>query len=95
MKTAIVLVLLSSSACLLPPQKLTSPCVDKSVTDAGDMCPTCVTDGDCYVLSNACQEAAACVHRTSNWAVTLEGCSVEHPPPVATCGCVEGVCQSN
>lgn len=82
--------LLVAAGCL-PPQTLDSPCVGQPVTDGG-ACPACVTDADCYVLSNPCYDSASCVPRAGNWAVTLLGCNVEHPPTLATCGCTNGVC---
>lgn len=82
---------LALSACL-PPQTLSSPCVGQPVSVDGDACPACTTDADCFIASNRCYDSAACVPREGHWGVTLLGCNVEHPPPVAQCGCVSGVC---
>lgn len=79
------------SGCLLSPQKLESPCV--GVSDAG-ACPACVTDADCAIASNPCYPTASCVPVAGNWAVTLLGCTTEHPPPVQQCGCVDSVCRA-
>ncbi|MGV3620196.1 MAG: hypothetical protein ACO1OB_05245 [Archangium sp.] len=87
-----VLLAVALSACL-PAQRLDSPCKDQPATDGGS-CPSCETDGDCSIASNPCYESAACVPTAGNWAVTLLGCSVEHPPPVEQCGCVNRVCQA-
>lgn len=81
------------SGCLLSPQVLESPCQRQPPTDGGS-CPACATDGDCAIVSNACYATAHCVPREGNWAVTLLGCSVEHPPPTQTCACVDQVCQA-
>ena len=84
---------LLSLGCL-PPQTLDSPCVNQPATVDGGACPACATDGDCVIASNQCYASASCVPRDGNWAVTLLGCEVMHPPTMATCGCVEGVCRA-
>lgn len=89
-KLALVLLLTSC----LPPQRLESPCRDRAAELDEAACPACETDADCSIVSNACYETATCAPTAGNWAVTLLGCNVEHPPPVERCGCVERVCQA-
>lgn len=88
----IVLLSLLGSGCLLAPQTLNSPCVGMPVDTDGGACPACATDADCVIASNRCYASASCVPKDGNWAVTLLGCSVEHPPTTMTCGCVNSVC---
>ncbi len=92
-RLAIAALVLFASGCLLAPQVLDSPCAGQPATDGG-ACPACATDADCVIATNRCYASASCVPREGNWAVTLLGCSVEHPPTTATCGCVNSVCQA-
>lgn len=91
MRTTLLVLLFT--ACL-PPQRLESPCVGQPASIDGGACPACSSDADCAIASNACYETASCVPAAGNWGVTLLGCSVEHPPPVAKCGCVDSICQA-
>lgn len=67
------------SGCLLEPepQTLDSPCLGQPATDGG-RCPAYAADADCKILTNPCQPSANCLPRAGNWAVTLEGCDVQH-----------------
>ncbi len=76
-------------------QTLTSPCLAGAAASDPKACPACAAAADCYVLSNPCHASASCVPRAGNWAVTLEGCSVEHEvPPASECVCTNQVCQA-
>jgi hypothetical protein len=80
---------LAFSACAPGPQQL----VDTCLTSA-DLCPPCDSHDDCVIVSNLCHESASCVHADSNFAVTQDGCSLEHEPPEEVCACVSGVCRA-
>jgi hypothetical protein len=63
---------------------------------AGTACPACATDADCIIVSNTCNEGAACTHRHRDpqLSVTQIGCSVEYDrPPAERCGCVDRMCR--
>ncbi|MEO1231761.1 MAG: hypothetical protein AAFZ18_22915 [Myxococcota bacterium] len=74
-------------------QRLDSPCRDEPVGADPAFCSACMTDDDCHIVGNPCNEAASCVPTTGNWVATSVGCEVEYstPPPEA-CGCVAGIC---
>jgi len=82
------------SGCVLAPQTLESPCAGKPPDTDGGSCPACTTDADCSIATNRCYASASCVPTAGNWAVTLLGCSAEHPPTTSTCACVDRVCQA-
>ena len=59
-------------------------------------CPPCTTDDECVIVSNACHETAACVHRDVDLAVNQIGCSdaLPHEVPQDTeCTCQEETCR--
>jgi hypothetical protein len=65
-------------------------------TDAGDAgpvaCPACVTDEDCVLVSNPCQDIGYCAPAKVGLHTTQEGCLFEHEVPTRPCGCVERNC---
>jgi hypothetical protein len=63
----------------------------------GDLeCPACTTDNQCVIVSNACHETAACVHRDVELSVNQIGCSdalAYEVPDDAVCTCQASVCK--
>lgn len=85
---------LALQGCLLAPQVLQSPCEGQPPSVDGGQCPACASDADCTIVTNRCYATAACVPTAGSWAVTLLGCSVQHPPTTQTCRCVDAVCRA-
>ena len=75
-------------------QALKSPCAGKPATGALGECPSCNTDDDCQILSNACEVNSYCVHKSSSWKVNPSTCpdSEKYTPTQMGCRCLANVC---
>jgi hypothetical protein len=83
------------SACGLPAQALTSPCVGKPATAPLGECPSCATDSDCKTISNQCEPSAYCVHKDSSFQVNAaRTCRADemYPATPFLCKCLGNIC---